>query len=151
MAEQCNKIENAIAEFLDGEQKENALKLAVYLNENQISLKQSGKTDRKIPFEDCYLCEIRFESQKWIFIFYFGDYDGGFDEGFTKTIQESLQFCKCCHEGCMFGRNITIFGKEYENVCSQLTVEIENPDDTTLEHIKILIEYSKRIVSDSVS
>lgn len=146
-----NNIEDAITGFLEGKIRKNALNFMAYLNESQISLKQSGKTDWKIPFNDCYLCEIRIESQKWIFIFYFGDYSGDVDKGLIKTVQDNLQFCKRCNEGCMFGKNTTIFGVEYENVCSQLTVEIENPDDTTLEHIKTLIEYNKRNVSDSIS
>jgi hypothetical protein len=89
-----SEIEERITELLDGELRETALKFASYLNENQIPLKPDGSPDKKIPFNDCYLCEIRLEQNNWEFHFWFGDYSGEFDEGFTSAIQERVKTCR---------------------------------------------------------
>ena len=41
---------------------------------------------------------------------------------------------------------MTIFGKEYTNMCFQFPVRINNPDDETLEKVKGFIELWKEIV-----
>ncbi|MDR0286186.1 MAG: hypothetical protein LBI03_00520 [Clostridiales bacterium] len=145
------KREDYIIEHLDGELKETALKFADYLNENQITLKPDGSPDGKIPYKEYYLCEIRIEPNKLEFHFWFGDYSGEFDEGFTSAVQKHIRFCRACHSPCTGGMDTIIFGKEFENVCSQHTVVFENPDEKELQYIKTLIEYAKKIVPDSVS
>lgn len=141
-------IENVIMEVLEGESKNKALKFASYLNENKLTpaMWRNDKFTWKIPYSEYNLCMIQFESHKWIFTFFFGDYNGEFDEEFITSIQEHVQICKACNDGCMFGKDTTILGKKYRNVCSQLTIQFENPNDKTLENIKTLIEYSKQVV-----
>jgi len=146
------KIEEKIFELYDGELREVALKFFAYLNENQLTTKPDDTLGGKIPFNECYLCEIRCEEpNKMEFHFWFGDYSGEFDEGSASSVQEHLRFCKACHSPCTGGIDTTIFGKEFKNVCSQHTIVFENPNYKELEYIKILIEYSKNIVSDSLS
>ena len=58
----CDRIENVVAEFLDGELQENALKFVAYLDENGLSPlplpyeMDNGKTiGFKIPYNGHYL------------------------------------------------------------------------------------------------
>ena len=145
------KIENDILELFDGELQENALKFVAYLNANQLTPKQDGPGDWKIPYKEFHLCMIQIESNKWTFTFFFGDYSGEFDEGFITTVQGHVNICESCHDGCTGGIDKTIFGKEYINTCSQLTIQFENPNEKTLEYIKTLIECSKEIAPHSES
>jgi len=144
-------MEDDILELFDGELKETALKFAAYLNVSQLTPKQDGPTDWKIPYKECHLCMIQLEPNSWRFTFFFGDYSGEFDQDFIAAVQENVQTCKRCHDGCIFGKDTTIFGKGYINACSQLTIQFDNPNDETLEHIKKMIEYSKKATPHSES
>jgi len=44
---------------------------------------------------------------------------------------------------------MTIFGKEYKNMCYQFPVRFENPDKETLEKVKKLIDFWKKIAPQS--
>ena len=143
-------MEEVIRRFLDGELKKTALEFSAYLNENQLDVNKSGKTDWKIPYEECYLCEIRFEPKNWEIVFFFGDYSGDFDEGFIKTVQDSVKYCTKCHD-CTDATDTVIFGREYNNVCLQLTIRVKNPTDAKIDHVKQLVELSKKIAPSSVS
>lgn len=145
------KIENEINELFDSDLKETALDFITYLNENQLTPKSWCPKCWKIPCKDYYICMIQLERNKWIFTFFFNDYSGEFDERFIKTVQEHVKICTLCNDGCTSGIDTTIFGKEYLNVCSQLTIQFENPNSNTLEYIKALIKYGKKIVPQSKS
>ena len=149
--EKILKIEDDILELFDGGLKETALKFAAYLNENQLTPKQDGPADWKIPYEQYHLCMIQPELNKWTFTFFFGDYSGEFDEDFITTVQEHIQICASCHDGCTGGIDTTVFGKDIKNVCSQHPIQFNNPTEGDLKHIKNMLEFSKTYVADSVS
>ena len=146
------KLENKICELLDGKIKETALKFIDYLSMNQLTVEPAGEGNNyKIPFNGKNLCKIWINSNKIEFHFWFGDYSGEFDKDFTTAVQERVCFCWTCHDGCTGSFDVPVFGKELKNVCSQHTIVFENPDDKTLEYVKRMMEYSKKIVMDSVS
>ena len=152
MSEQKQPLmEDVILEIFDGELKETALEFAACLHANGLTPKVwrpewvQNNYCWRIPYEERYLCKIQLEPNKWTFTFFFGDYSGEFDEGFITAVQENVKICTSCHDSCTSGMDTMIFGKEYKNACSQLTIEFANPDSNTVEHIKSLIEYSKKI------
>lgn len=151
-----DKIEDAIIEFLDGELQENALNFAAYLNENELSPIQlpykmdNGKTiGVKIPHNGHYLGWMLVkENGEWLFqIFNFLDF-GHFndeDEEFTKAVHDHVSICGApCHDECWRAKDVKIFGKEFKSVCSQHSLDFVNPEGKTIEHIKKLIECSKK-------
>lgn len=143
------KIEDAIVEHLDGELQENALKFAAYLNKNQLTPNMSAWG--KIRFNGYNLGWMRIEGKNdWSFqIFNFLDF-GKFndeDEEFTKVIHDHVKICSApCHDECWRAKDVKIFGKEFKSVCSQHSHDFVNPDSTTIEYIKKLIDYSKKTV-----
>ena len=149
MSEQKNyaNIEDAIADLLGGELQENALKLAAYLNENQ--LMPNMFAGGKIPFNGYNLgWFIILEKNKWLFELFnyldFGDFSDD-DEGFISAVHKTVKICESpCHDECWRAKDVKIFGKEFKSVCSQHTNGFINPDGKTIEHIKKLIEYSKK-------
>ena len=145
------QMEDDILALLDGEQQQIALQFDAFLQASGLTVKQDGPTDWKIPYNGNNLCMIQLDPGNWRFTFFFGDYRGQFDVAFITTVHKNVKICTRCHDGCMFGIDTVLFGKEFENVCSQLTIQIDNPGSDTLEHIKMLIEYGKRIAPDSVS
>jgi len=153
------KIEDAIINLLDGELQENALKFAAYLNENELSpislpyKMDNGRTiGVKIPHNGYYLgwMLVR-ENGEWLFqIFNFLDFGENIhsdekDEAFKKTVHDHVSICGApCHDECWRAKDVKIFGKEFKSVCSQHSHDFVNPDGKTIEHIKKLIEYSKK-------
>jgi len=142
-----NKIEDAIMELLDGELQENALELADYLSQNQLTPNMSAWG--KIPYNGYNLGRMGVEGEsKWSFeIFdylHFGDFSDE-DEAFTKAVHDHVSICEApCHDECWRAKDVKIFGKEFKSVCSQHSRAFENPDSKTIGHIKKLIAYSKK-------
>ena len=146
------KIEDEIYKILDGELQENALKFAAYLNENQlIPQRWFSLGFWRVPYEQHYLCGIHIKKDNWRFWFWSGDYSGEFDEKFLETVLDHVRPCITCTTDCQFGKDTTIFGKEFINTCIQFPIQFENPDDSTLECIKKLLEYWKKAAPNNYS
>jgi hypothetical protein len=141
------KIEDAIMEQLDGDLQKNALEFAAYLNENQLTPNMSNWG--KISFNGFNIGRMGVENKnEWLFeIFNFLDF-GNFndeDEEFTKAVHDHVNICNApCHDECWRAKDVKIFGKEFKSVCSQQSRAFVNPGGKTIEHIKKLIEYSKK-------
>jgi len=141
------KIEDAITNLLDGELHENALNLAAYLNENQLAPNMSAWG--KIPYNGHNLGWMQVKGKNnWLFEIFnfleFGDFNDD-DEEFTKAVHDHVKICNApCHDECWRAKDAKIFGKEFKSVCSQHSSAFVNPDGKTIEHIKKLIEYSKK-------
>ena len=146
-------IEEEILQLFDGDLKETALGFVAYLRANQMTPRQwFGPNYWRIPYEKNYLCGIVVTKNRWRFWFFSGDYSGKFEEGFIKTIQDSVRPCVACTgDDCPKGRDTTVFGKEFANTCFQFPVQFENPSNSTLEYIKELIEYWKEVAPHSDS
>jgi len=116
-----------------------------YLNENKLIPNGEGK----IPFNNFYIGELEIKPDKWTFEIFnflqFGDFTDD-DAEFVETVHKQIRFCKTCHDNCWGAKDVVIFGKQFNNVCSQHSLKFENPDEKAVEHIKKLIEYSKKIV-----
>jgi len=154
MLENTTQIfEDKIHECLDGEVKQIALNFVDYLKENQLTTLSDTYEGNavKIPYNAKNLCKIWLNPNEIQFHFWFGDYSGESDEDFKAAVQARVGFCDICHQGCTGPFDVPIFGKELKNVCSQHTIAFTNPDNKALEYVKMMLEYSKKIVPDSVS
>lgn len=141
-----DKIEDAITELLDSGLQENALKFAAYLNENGLTPNMSAWG--KFTYNGYNLGHMWIEGNNWMFeIFdylHFGDFNDE-DEEFNKAVHDHVKICKApCHDECWRAKDAKIFGKEFKSVCSQHSLAFVNPDERTIEHIKKLIDYSKK-------
>jgi len=147
------RLEDKIHECLDDALKQTALSFVDYLKENHLSAlpDNNEKNSVKIPHNGKNLCKIWFHPNEIDFHFWFGDYSGDFDEDFKAAVQGCVNYCWTCHEGCTGSFDVPIFGKELKNVCSQHTISFKNPDSKTLEYVKMMVEYAKKIVPDCVS
>ncbi|MGB3985540.1 MAG: hypothetical protein WBL69_06530 [Limnochordia bacterium] len=140
-------IEEAIVDLLEGELQENALRLAAYLNENQMPPNVSAWG--KFTYNGYHLGHMWIEKKNKlmfeIFDFlHFGNFTDT-DEDFVKTVHDHVKICYApCHDECWRAKDVKIFGKEFKSVCSQHSHPFVNPDAKTIEHIIKLIEYSKQ-------
>jgi hypothetical protein len=139
------QLEEEILEFLDGDLKEAALGFVAYLRANQMTPQQwFGPGYWRIPHETHYLCSIFTSKDKWRVMFFSGDYEGEFEEGFVETVQGSVTPCvSCTGDDCPQGTEMTVFGRAFANTCFQFPVQFVNPTGDTLGYIKELLEYWK--------
>jgi len=147
-------FEKMIRKHLDGGMRETALGFAAYLNDNGLAPKQWFSPDFwRIPHEDHYLCGIKLYDGGWTFWFWSGDYSGDPGEQLIKFVHEYVTACVDCvdPDHCKKGKDTTFFGKEFTRTCIQFPIQIANPDGSTLEQIKKLIEFWKTAAPNDTS
>jgi len=153
MSEQKNytTIEEAINDLLEGEHKENALNLAAYLKEYNMSPHMSNWG--KVRYNDEYnIGRMGIDGKdNWCFeVFsslHYHSVDGYVDDDadFVDAVHQRVQICHApCHEQCWRAKDVNVFGKEFKSVCSQHSGAFVNPNATDVGYIKNLIEYRKR-------
>ncbi|MHB0875371.1 MAG: hypothetical protein ACYC5O_04925 [Anaerolineae bacterium] len=157
MAEEQEKagaqLEEEIRELLEGDLRETALGFVAYLRTNQMTPRQwFGPGYWRIPHGTHYLCSVFMSKDKWRVLFFSGDYEGEFEEGFTKAVQGSVMPCvSCTGDDCPKGMEMTVFGRTFDNTCFQFPVQFVNPNGSTLEYIRELLEYWKGVAPHSGS
>lgn len=143
----ADELKRAVHDHLDGETRENALMFAKYLIDNQLTPNMAA--EGKIPFNGHNLGWMQIEGRdKWSFQIFnflcFGEFNDE-DADFVRTVHDHVNICHApCHDQCWRAKDAKIFGKEFKSVCSQHSRSFVNPDRTTIEHMKKLIEYSKK-------
>lgn len=150
------RIENAINEVLAGDSQKNALDFAEFLRANEMTI-DGGEGD-------CWNVDY---NQKEVGVFYvsgdaerpgpwtFWSNDDDYSEpaGFaideqTKEIAwEHANYCGKCGAKCAPVRQKTIFGKEFDKMCTS-TFMFTNPSAETLEGLKKLVELRKHIIQN---
>ena len=146
-------IEEAINDLLEGENKENALNLAAYLNENNMppNMKNWGKVRYNGEYNIGRMTMDTDNKNRWCFevfssLHYYA-VDGYVDDDadFVEAVHKRVNICEVpCHEQCWRAKDVNIFGKEFKSVCSQHSGEFVNPNATEIGYIKKLIEYRKK-------
>jgi hypothetical protein len=103
-------IEEAINDLLNGEQKENALNLAAYLKENNMSPIMENWA--KIKFDDYYIGRMGIEGKDdWCFeVFSSLHYQYGYEDDdmdFIKAVHDRVQICNApCHDECWRAKDV---------------------------------------------
>ena len=154
------KIEKDILALYDGTKKEFMLQLVAFFKESQLMLTncKHDKTEWHVSFNGCNLCKLWLKPND-IFVSFFlsylqEEYRGEFGHKFETCMQQHVQFCYTCHDGCTSSMDVPIFGKELTNVCSQHTINFTQPDledFDVLAHIKTLVGYCKTVTPNDVS
>ena len=140
------KIENSFNEILSGDELKNALDFVQYLKENDLIFNEGA-----ISYKDKAVCYMHLDSGKqypspWT-IWTVGDYSSEhknvpLTEHVKEIAWEHINTCDDCGAGCSPGTRKSIFGKEFNNVCSA-DMAFYVPNTQTLECIKKLLEMRK--------
>ena len=143
-----NGFEGIINNLLKDGIKKNAIDFFAYLKENEMI---AGGNHGEVSYKDrcvCYMHLDGIEQQPgpWT-IWTDGDYSKEYnDVPIDKHIKEiawaHINYCANCGGKCSPGKQKTIFGKEFDNVCSaDMAFYIPNTED--LECVKKLLEMRK--------
>ena len=148
-----SKFEDLIEQRLSGEMKEVAMRLAVYLNENQFTPVQSGEQNCwKVPYNGKCIAGMWVGGDNNLDVhFWYGDFSKEFSTESSSVVQERIACCYVCHDGCTGGLDTSVFGKDIKNVCSQHTIQFNSPTANDLPHIINMLNYSKNYMLDSES
>jgi len=156
------KIEDEIAEFLDGDAKKTALAFTVYLRENKLPISRYSHDTWKASYKGKGLCRIMWLKTGSLFIIPYADYTKDFNEFITmanlqEIIWNNLHKCRRCNpRACApqaktsaelfkgFTRNY--FGKEIDGTCKFWNAVFCNPDIKAIDCIKKMIEYKKQTI-----
>jgi hypothetical protein len=151
----CQKIEDAISDVLDGVTLKNATDFTAYLNKKGMSFERHPDGVWVINYKDKCVCFIGVDGtdQKpgpWTIWSDGGDYnepeDFSVDEHIKEFTWAQVNICANCGGNCSPGKRKTIFGKEYDNVCTS-TLAFTNPNVEALECIKKLVEIKMYSIS----
>ncbi|MCL2404246.1 MAG: hypothetical protein FWC92_01735 [Defluviitaleaceae bacterium] len=146
------RIEDAIQNLPAGSLRNNALSFVEFLNNEGLTPVKCPWTENKwkIPFGEYYIGWISLSPKSWSYEnFNYLQFDEYVDDDhkFATTIHKYVKVCKNpCHDECWGAMDVMVFDKQFNNVCSNHGLAISNPSMKTIEHIKKLISYNKKIV-----
>ena len=152
------KIEDEILSHLNENMRKSALNFIAYLNENELTPRLWFCPGFWIvPYGEHNLFGIHLygfnsgtDKNGWVFWFFSGDYSGSTDNEVIGLVQKNAGQCVKCTGDCTSqGVDVSLFGKEFKNLCYQFPVRIDDPDNETLEKVKRLIEFWKEIAPRS--
>ncbi|MCL1882404.1 MAG: hypothetical protein FWF81_01445 [Defluviitaleaceae bacterium] len=133
-----SELKNLINNSLNGEMLANALDFAVFLDENDMSVKES-----EVSFQNEVVCYMHIDSGEeepspwtiWTEGNYSNEIEGVPIDEHTKEIAwEHINICASCGD-CNPGQRKVIFGKEFDNVCNA-DMAFYRPNVEMLECIK---------------
>jgi len=149
------EIEDSIIDNFDGDARIAVLEFAAYLKDKYNLQKGTETNCWQVSFNNKNICKMWLNpSEVFIsfFLSYFHvDYNDDFNNDFVTTIIQKIQNCYVCHDGCTGPFKVPILGRELENVCSQHTINFTSLDKESIEQMKALIEYCKKIEPNDIS
>ena len=159
MAEQKIKpiVEDTVNKHLNGDKKQLALDFAAWLRTNKMSPGFAGYGNAfNSACKGKTICKIELEKGDWGLMLYLWNirkYENLIvEEGLQSIIWQMLIYCRGgCEAKCAPGSDLTIFGKDFKNLCndkyvtlSRFWVRIKNPDEAAILKIKRLLELEQK-------
>lgn len=160
-------IEDVILKFLDGDNKENALKFVAHLHAKKIKPVWTLIDTWKATYKGKTIYRIRLLGDGWVKVFgkkyswvidlyldHMNEYEETIiNEGLQNILWNNVYYCTRCpsksrpfDKPCAGGRNITILGKEIKGVCANtIPIHAFDPDENTLNGIKRLLELEQKV------
>ena len=137
-----NKDDNIISNAQKNDVQKDVLNFVEYLKANELSVNGA-----EVSYKGNAVCYMHVDSGEnypspWT-IWTEGDYSDEHEDARMKEIAwANINKCGNCGAGCNPGKRKTIFGKEFDNVCSS-DMAFYKPDAETLECVKKLLEIRK--------
>ena len=150
------KIEDAIPHYLSGDMQKTALDFAAYLQANK--LKWDAWNKWKVFYIKTTLCwvTLNLSTRSWVVspcLPNNNEYQElVLSEGLQDFVWDNFKRCNPNCAGVCGGptKSVTILGKEIYGICCEITevnnyrVDYVNPDETTINRIKMLLELEKQ-------
>ena len=160
-------MEDFIGEVLTGDAQKNALEFAIYLRANDMLFKKGknyweDKLYWAIKFKDEIVCYILIgyeenpgeKSDSWIVWcddsnsdWFNGDFP--LDEHIKKFAWKNVEICGKCGSCTEYGKDKTIFEKEFDNVCGT-NMRFEIPNAEEVESMKKIFEIRKNYIHKNI-
>ena len=159
------RIEDRINELLTGDTQKNALDFVSYLRANEITSRGLGECE-VFHYQNKPVCVVFVNGAEHVpgpWTVWHSGYDPKYspaeipdgedgdkvglidcsaDEQLKKVAWEHINTCGSCGCGRQPGRRTSVFGKDFDNVCTS-TLAFTDPDAETLEYVKTLAELMK--------
>ena len=153
-----------IAEFasnyLDADKLDHFLDFVSFVKKNQLGLRKGAAYSWGVFYKGVFICNLDLYGPKrykpdgnWDIRpknLFFDEYDRHVTDAEEREfILNAINFIKCrgCDgSGCMGRDNLTIFGKNFKNVCNGFPLLIISPEGEALENAKKLVLATKDII-----
>jgi hypothetical protein len=153
------KIEDVINDLLEGGRKQAALDFVSYIKSLRMTPQWASANSWAVNYKNKRICYIKV-----------GDYVAGgvswyirpaityddaliafaANENLEKIMLDSIHFCHHCGK-CSPGKHAALFGKEFDNVCcSPIDFEFHNPDASTLDCAKKIVDFKRNVISGNI-
>ena len=147
------KIEEVINDVLKGDTQKNAMELVAYLRAKEFAISTLDEKDADTwsGFDVADLCYVNVNGSDqfpgpwtvWIAANNLGQHSEGLaDECVKEFAWSHVSPCGSCGGKCSPGTHTTVFGRDFENVCSHNLIFI-NPDAKTVEGMKKIVDIRK--------
>jgi hypothetical protein len=142
------ELASIIENSLKGDLLVNAKNFVTFLNENDMVFK-----DSTVTYKSGVVCYMHIGGEEypgpWT-IWSEGDYCNESDDvsmslRMKETAWENVNICGNCGSNCSPGKQTTIFGKKYDNVCNAV-MAFNCPDEAKLECVKQILHIRKSII-----
>ena len=156
------KVEDMICEYFEGNTKQRALDFVTWLKANKLSPRFGATNAWYIYDKNENFCAIRIESKEWptvslepqetAFCICFSAYTEYHDkllntEALKEAVIAGLKPCTDCSPNCERIEEhpvAIVCGEGVENVCVPYYLVFSDPSAETIEHIKEVIESTKK-------
>ena len=151
------RIEDVILDAVKEEYREAALDFVGFIRVNKMTPSWASQNSWKVSYKGQVLCYIRtagtahyhgLDDGSWHINFaVYSDYvyDVPISDEAVEAIAGKARYCKNCYN-CAPANNLTINGKEFNNVCHQWLI-IKNPDALELDCMKKLVAAIRQSIS----
>ena len=148
-----DQIEDFIPVYITGDMRKTALDFVAYLKESKMKPSWSVTNTWNANCKGKSLCKINLGEEVWanskswsiqLRLNHLGEYeDAIINDGLQDIVWNGIKYCSSC-TGCAPGRDVTLFGKECKGLCHAPNVTVCDPDETTVNGIKRLLELEKQ-------
>lgn len=154
------KIEAVLPYLLDGGMLEAATGFVAYMRANKMQPTWQSTNTWKANHKGHHVCTIRLSEGSWSvvprisrwnkLISSYSLYEKEIrEEGLQDIVLANVRPCVSC-ASCGPGWKMDILGNEYDNVCHNVPVRYENPDETEINCVKRILDLMKRTVAENM-
>ncbi len=138
------KLEDVLNQYLDGEIRQNALNFVAWLRANKMPPQWGSANSWSVSYKKIRVCYIKLENESWYICpsqyrngnEYFNDFIS--NNNLKELVWASLKPCQNCLS-CSPGINLTVSGREFNNICGWYSIRFCDLGAEELEDVKEVI------------
>jgi len=152
------KVEDVAGEFIDGDKLNNLLDFIGFLKDNKLTPRWQSYNSWSVRYKNKSVCYVNLNDREGCWMIRHSQFtrDNWFvgyekyitDDEVKEYILDNVNPPPCVDRDCWKRKNMTILGKQYDEVCTCWPLIVRNPDGKALESAKKFILVIKKFIAD---